>query len=73
MQYKYLVVYDPAGGFVTAGGWFQSPAASYPGDPSLTGKANFGLSTRTRDGATVPTGQTQFIPQEGRLSFDSTG
>jgi hypothetical protein len=72
-EHKYQVVYDPAGGFVTAGGWFDSTAGSYSGDPTLTGKANFGLNARYRNNETVPTGETQFSLQEGSLAFHSTG
>jgi nitrous oxidase accessory protein NosD len=29
MTYQYVVVYDPEGGFVTGGGWIDSPAGAY--------------------------------------------
>jgi hypothetical protein len=38
----FLVVYDPDVGFVTGGGWIDSPESAYMPDPSLTGRANFG-------------------------------
>lgn len=34
--YHYVVVYDPEGGFVTGGGWINSPAGAYAPDPELT-------------------------------------
>ncbi|MGR9105876.1 MAG: PKD domain-containing protein [Gammaproteobacteria bacterium] len=70
-----VVVYDPTGGFVTGGGWIDSPAGAYtpdnPDDEDLTGKANFGFLSKYKQGATVPTGQTQFNFQAGDLNFHS--
>ena len=34
----FLVIYDPTGGFVTGGGWIDSPAGAYRADPDLAGK-----------------------------------
>jgi beta propeller repeat protein len=55
-----LVVYDPTGGFVTGGGWIDSPEGAYVPNPSLTGKANFGFISKYKKGASEPTGQTEF-------------
>ncbi|MBI2784295.1 MAG: tandem-95 repeat protein, partial [Gammaproteobacteria bacterium] len=41
--YEFVVVYDPNAGFVTGGGWINSPVGAYKANPSLTGKANFGF------------------------------
>jgi hypothetical protein len=70
--FEYVVVYDPAVGFVTGGGWINSPAGAYMADPSLTGKANFGFVSKYQRGATVPTGQTQFQFRVADLNFHST-
>jgi hypothetical protein len=67
-----FVVYDPEGGFVTGGGWIDSPAGAYKPDPSLAGKANFGFVSKYKKGATEPTGQTEFVFQTGDLNFHST-
>jgi hypothetical protein len=67
-----VVVYDPSGGFVTGGGWFDSPAGAYTTDPSLTGKANFGFVAKYQYGANVPDGDTQFQFRAGDLNFHST-
>lgn len=70
--YQYVVVYDPAAGFVTGGGWFNSPAGAYT-DTSLVGKATFGfVSKYDKKGATVPTGNTDFRFETGDLYFHST-
>ena len=68
---NYIVIYDASGGFVTGGGWIESPAGAYVADPSLTGKAKFGLVSRYKRGATKPTGNTHFNFAAGGLSFDS--
>ncbi len=66
-----VVVYDPGGGFVTGGGWINSPAGAYRPDPSLAGRANFGFVSKYKKGASVPEGQTEFQFQTGNLNFHS--
>jgi hypothetical protein len=66
------VVYDPTAGFVTGGGWIDSPAGAYAGDPSLAGKATFGFVAKYQKGANIPTGQTQFQFHAAGLDFKST-
>ena len=67
-----VVVYDPSAGFVTGGGWIQSPAGSYAASPALTGKANFGFVSRYKKGQSTPTGETEFQFKAGDLNFHST-
>ncbi|MBI2927622.1 MAG: HYR domain-containing protein, partial [Verrucomicrobia bacterium] len=67
-----VVVYDPSAGFVTGGGWINSPAGAYVADPTLTGKANFGFVSKYQKGADVPTGNTEFQFKAGNLNFSST-
>ena len=62
--FQYVVVYDPNGGFVTGGGWINSPAGAYVADPTLTGKANFGFVSKYQKGATVPDRQ-HGVPVQG--------
>src|SRR5262249_28338019 len=52
-----VVIYDPSAGFVTGGGWINSPANAYSPDPTLTGKANFGFVSKYQKGQSVPTGE----------------
>jgi predicted GH43/DUF377 family glycosyl hydrolase len=70
--FQYLVVYDPNGGFVTGGGWINSPPEAYRPAPSLVGKATFGFVSKYQKGATVPTGQTEFQFRVADLNFKST-
>ncbi len=67
-----VMVYGPARGFVTAGGWIYSAPGNYAADPTLEGKANFGFVSKYKKGATVPTGQTEFQFQAADLNFHST-
>ena len=67
-----VVVYDPSAGFVTGGGWINSPAGAYVADPTLTGKANFGFVSKYQKGANVPTGNTEFQFQAATFNFHST-
>ncbi len=66
-----VVVYDPSAGFVTGGGHLWVAAGSYPADPTLSGRANFGFVAKYKKGATIPEGQTEFQFQVGNLNFHS--
>lgn len=73
-SYEFIVIFDPDGGFVTGGGWINSPkgacnfeACTY----ETTGKATFGFVSKYKKGADVPTGQTQFQFKAGNLNFHS--
>jgi hypothetical protein len=66
-----VVIYDPGAGFVTGGGWINSPAGAYASDPTLTGKANFGFVSKYQPGATTPSGQTEFHFKVAGLNFHS--
>jgi hypothetical protein len=68
----YLPIYDPNGGFVTGGGWINSPAGAYVPDGSLTGKANFGFVSKYQKGSNTPTGNTEFQFKAGDLNFKSS-
>lgn len=68
----YIVIYDPSAGFVTGGGWIDSPAGAYAADVTLTGKATFGFVSKYKKGTTVPDGNTEFQFKAGDLNFKST-
>ena len=70
---QYIVVYDPSEGFVTGGGWIQSPAGAYAPDAALTGKATFGFVAKYQKGASAPSGNTEFEFKAGSLRFKATG
>ncbi len=68
----YLPVYDPNGGFVTGGGWINSPAGAYLADKALVGKANFGFVSKYKKGSNQVDGNTEFQFKAGDLNFKST-
>jgi PKD repeat protein len=68
---NYVIAYDPTGGFVTGAGWIDSQAGAYKLDDTLSGKATFGFVSKYKKGATVPTGNTEFVFEAGDLNFHS--
>ena len=66
------VVYDPAAGFVTGGGWINSPVNMDYQYMSVEGKATFGFVAKYKKGANVPDGNTEFHNKAGDLKFKST-
>lgn len=67
----YVVIYDPSAGFVTGGGWINSPEGAYAANPLVTGKATFRFFSQYKHGATTPSGQTDFQFQVASLTFHS--
>jgi uncharacterized delta-60 repeat protein len=70
--FQFVVIFDPSAGFVTGGGWIDSPAGAYPANPALTGKANFGFNAKYHAGTTVPKGNLEFQLKGANLKFHST-
>jgi DNA/RNA endonuclease G (NUC1)/PKD repeat protein len=68
---SYLVVFDPAAGFVTGGGWIDSPARAFAGDASVRGKATFVMDVKYLPGSETPAGDVSFRMQAGGLDFTS--
>ena len=72
----FLPVYDPSAGFVTGGGWINSPLGAFHPElvefADVTGKANFGFVSKYQKGANVPSGNTEFQFKAGNLNFKST-
>jgi PKD repeat protein len=66
-----FVVYDPSEGFVTGGGWIDSPAGALPASPEVSGRATFGFVSKYKEGATAPDGQTQFQLKVADFHFHS--
>lgn len=65
------VVYDPSAGFVTGGGWINSPTGAYRADESLEGRATFGFVSKYQKGASIPTGNTAFAFDVAGMAFVS--
>lgn len=71
-QVVYLPIYDPDGGFVTGGGWINSPKDALAADTEATGKANFGFVAKYKKGKNEVDGNTEFQFQNGNLNFKSS-
>ena len=67
-----VVIYDPYAGFVTGGGWINSPPGAFAANASLVGKANFGFVSKYKRGQSIPTGETEFQFKAGDLNFHSS-
>ena len=68
----YIVVYDPNGNYVTGNGWINSPPGALVSEPTVSGKAHFGFNSEYENGASVPTGDTDFRFKAGDFRFRST-
>jgi hypothetical protein len=66
-----IVVYDPSAGFVTGGGWINSPVGAYLPNATLSGKATFGFVSKYKKGATTPDGNTEFQFHAASMNFSS--
>ncbi|MDP2884490.1 MAG: T9SS type A sorting domain-containing protein [Ignavibacteria bacterium] len=58
-------------GFVTGGGWVNSPAGAYPKNPTLKGKAEFGFAAKYEKGSSVLKGNLEF-QLKSALKFKAT-
>ncbi|HEV8636751.1 MAG TPA: DUF4082 domain-containing protein, partial [Chloroflexota bacterium] len=70
--FNYLVVYDPYAGYVSGSGTIASPAEAYRPSPTVAGDATFTFNAQYPNGATVPTGSTQFALAAAGFQFNST-
>ena len=63
--YRYVIVYDPAGGFTTGNGFY-----SLPGQGNR--KVHFAFTAKVDKGESVPNGTAKFWIPGGPLDFEST-
>ena len=66
------VFYDPNGGFVTGGGYIQSPTGAAPAYPTAVGKANYGFVAKYLKNQPYPQGETEFQFKPANINFHST-
>lgn len=70
-----VVVYDPAAGFTTGGGWFIPDSGSFIDGVTVTNtsaKANFGFVVKYQNGASQPSGNLEFRYKAGNIDLRST-
>lgn len=70
--FRYVVIFDPNGGYVTGGGCIDSPAGAYLDDPALTGAAEFGFIARYMDDVPDLFGKLKFSFPAANLYFVSS-
>ena len=63
--HQFVVVYDPTGGFVTGGGWINSPVGAYAADPELDRQGQLRLRFQVSEGCEYPDREHR-IPVQGR-------
>ncbi len=66
-----LPVFDPDGGFVTGGGWVDSPSSA-DREKGASGKATFGFVSKYPPGQSTPDGNLEFRFKAGDIRFHST-
>jgi PKD repeat protein len=70
-----VVVYDPAAGFTTGGGWFVPDSNSFIDGVGVTdkvSKANFGFIVKYKKGADNPDGNLEFQYRAGDIDLKSS-
>ncbi|BCJ48466.1 hypothetical protein GCM10010168_76080 [Actinoplanes ianthinogenes] len=70
-----IVVYDPDGGFITTGGWLNSPAGALTAEPALTDRLHVTLNPKYKPGDSGPVpggGKVAARLQNGRFDLAST-
>lgn len=70
--YKYVVIYDPNGDFVTGSGTIYSPPGASTEFPLASGTAGFGFVSKYDKNKSVPKGTTEFEFYAGNFYFLST-
>lgn len=70
--YKYVVIYDPDGGFVTGSGLIYSPPGASVIFPNAEGVASFGFVSKYDKKKGIPKGNTEFEFDAGELEFVSS-
>ena len=64
--FRYVIVYDPAGGFTTGSGFYTVPGQG-------NRKAHFTFDASFPDGGTVPNGTVKLWIPGGEMNFESSG
>lgn len=70
-SYQYVVAFDQDAGFVTGGGWIDSPQGAFSDDATLGGTVNFGFVSKYLKEGDIPTGRTDFHLNAGNVKFTS--
>lgn len=66
-----VVIYDPNGGNVYGGGYYESSVGALKSNPSAAGKASYGFAMNYFKNSTNPKGETQFEFKVGTFEFNA--
>ncbi len=66
-----VVIYDPNGGNIYGGGYYESSVGALKSNPSATGKASYGFAMNYFKNSTNPKGETQFEFKVGDFEFNA--
>ena len=68
-----VVVYDASAGWITGGGWIDSPVGAYAPAASVSGKLTFGFVAKYQTSSvSIPNGNAEFKLSLARLDFRSS-
>jgi hypothetical protein len=67
-----VVVVDPNGGWITGGGWINSPVGAYPTASTAAGKLTFDFVARYQGSSETPIGSATIKLNSAKLDFRST-
>jgi hypothetical protein len=67
-----VVVFNRTAGFVTGGGWIDSPLGAYSPDPKFNGRATLAFNAKYLDGKPAPDGNTQIQLKGPKFNFSSS-
>jgi PKD repeat protein len=67
-----VVIYDPNAGWITGGGWINSPANACPSSGGAAGKLSFSFASKYESASSPPTGNADFKLNQGKLDFHGT-
>lgn len=70
--FSYVVIYNPCNGFLTGGGYINSPVGAYASKLSATGKANYGFEAKYNDKDGGPKGQFEFELKDSKFKVKSS-
>jgi hypothetical protein len=67
-----VLVFNPGAGFLTGGGWFDSPPGSFAPDPAVAGRGSFGVVAKYLPGNRLK-GNLELQVHDRLVNFHSTG
>ncbi|MDP2339260.1 MAG: PKD domain-containing protein, partial [Bacteroidota bacterium] len=70
--FSYVVIYNSCDGFITGGGYINTPAGAYAAKPTSTDKSEYEFEAKYHKGALAPKGEFKFKMHSGNFEVKST-